>query len=75
MQRNLYVAQDSPSFQEEPPEHIRAGYETPLLVFMSADDSCCKDLFRFQPCGFLSKPLAEAGLTDMLRRISKGYWN
>jgi CheY-like chemotaxis protein len=52
-------------------EHIRAEYETPLLVFMSADDSCCKDLFDFQPCAFLSKPLAEADLTEVLRQISQ----
>jgi two-component SAPR family response regulator len=56
-------------------ERIRAEYETPLLVFMSADDSCCKDLFDFQPCAFLGKPLAEADVTEVLRRISKRYRN
>jgi hypothetical protein len=43
----------------------------PVLVFMSPDESRCKELFRFSPCAFLQQPLSGPDLAEALRRVVK----
>jgi DNA-binding LytR/AlgR family response regulator len=52
-------------------EEIRKGYEQTVLVFVSAHESYCKELFRFDTAGFLGKPVDSAQLRELLPRIYK----
>lgn len=52
-------------------EEIRKHYENTALVFVSAYESYCKELFRFDTIAFLGKPVEEQQLRELLPRISK----
>jgi DNA-binding LytR/AlgR family response regulator len=52
-------------------EEIRKEYEETVLVFVSAHESYCKELFRFDTTGFLGKPFDSAQVRELLPRINK----
>jgi DNA-binding LytR/AlgR family response regulator len=54
-------------------EEIRKLYENTILVFASAHESYCKDLFRFDTAAFLSKPIEDAHVQELLPRLYKKY--
>jgi DNA-binding LytR/AlgR family response regulator len=47
---------------------IRKRFETTILIFVSAHESYCKELFRYDTFDFLSKPVDALQLQDALRR-------
>jgi DNA-binding LytR/AlgR family response regulator len=49
-------------------DEIRKRFDTTLLIFVSAHESYCKDLFRYDTFDFLSKPVDEHQLQDALKR-------
>jgi DNA-binding LytR/AlgR family response regulator len=50
---------------------IRKRYEETALVFVSAHETYCKELFRFDTIAFLGKPINELQLQELLPRIAK----
>jgi DNA-binding LytR/AlgR family response regulator len=56
-------------------EEIRKTFEHMILVFVSAHESYCKQLFRFETTAFLSKPIDEAEVKKLLLRIYKKLRN
>ncbi|MDR3303821.1 MAG: LytTR family DNA-binding domain-containing protein [Treponema sp.] len=52
-------------------EEIRKKYAQTVLVFVSAHESYCKELFRFDTTAFLGKPCDEAQVRDLLSRLCK----
>jgi DNA-binding LytR/AlgR family response regulator len=49
--------------------------ETPVLIFVSAHESYCKQLFQFDTTAFLSKPIDEAEVASLLLRAYKKVRN
>jgi DNA-binding LytR/AlgR family response regulator len=47
---------------------VRKHFESAILIFVSAHESYCKDLFRYDTFDFLSKPVDALQLQDALRR-------
>jgi DNA-binding LytR/AlgR family response regulator len=47
---------------------IRKRFETTILIFVSAHEAYCKELFRYDTFDFLSKPVDALRLQDVLRR-------
>jgi DNA-binding LytR/AlgR family response regulator len=47
----------------------------PVLVFVSAHESYCKQLFRFDAAAFLSKPINEAEVKSLLLRVYRRLRN
>jgi DNA-binding LytR/AlgR family response regulator len=47
---------------------IRKRFTSAILIFVSAHESYCKDLFRYDTFDFLSKPVDPLQLQDALRR-------
>ncbi|GHU70551.1 DNA-binding response regulator [Spirochaetia bacterium] len=56
-------------------EEIRKTYEEPVLVFVSAHESYCKELFQFDTAAFLSKPIEKAKVEQLLLRIYRNIRN
>jgi DNA-binding LytR/AlgR family response regulator len=52
-------------------EEIRAENENTVLVFVSAHESYCKELFCFDTTAFLGKPIEEEAVRELLPRIGK----
>jgi DNA-binding LytR/AlgR family response regulator len=52
-------------------EEIRAKDENTVLVFVSAHESYCKELFRFDTTAFLGKPVEEDAVRELLPRLAK----
>jgi DNA-binding LytR/AlgR family response regulator len=49
-------------------EQIRTRFEDPVLIFVSAHESYCKDLFQFDTTAFLPKPIDKAAVKKVLLR-------
>jgi DNA-binding LytR/AlgR family response regulator len=49
--------------------------ETPALIFVSAYESYCKQLFQFDTAAFLSKPIDKAEVAPLLLRVYKKVRN
>jgi DNA-binding LytR/AlgR family response regulator len=56
-------------------EQIRKEFATPVLIFISAHEAYCKQLFQFDTTAFLSKPIDEAELKSLLLRVYKQMRN
>jgi DNA-binding LytR/AlgR family response regulator len=52
-------------------EEIRERNEKAVLIFISAYESYCKELFRFDVTDFLEKPIDEARVRELLPRIGQ----
>jgi DNA-binding LytR/AlgR family response regulator len=52
-------------------EEIRKRNENAVLVFVSAHESYCKELFRFDTTAFLGKPISEQEVRELAPRISR----
>jgi DNA-binding LytR/AlgR family response regulator len=50
-------------------EQIRKAFAAPILVFVSAHESYCKQLFQFDTTAFLSKPVDGAEVQALFLRI------
>jgi DNA-binding LytR/AlgR family response regulator len=56
-------------------EQIRRECTGSVLIFVSAHEEYCKQLFRFNTAAFLSKPIDEAEVKSLLLRVSKELRN
>ncbi|MDR3342704.1 MAG: LytTR family DNA-binding domain-containing protein [Treponema sp.] len=56
-------------------EQIRKHFEEIALIFVSAYESYCKELFQFDTTGFLGKPIDENEVKALLVRVYKGLRN
>jgi DNA-binding LytR/AlgR family response regulator len=56
-------------------EQIRKHSDSMALIFVSAHESYCKQLFRFGTTAFLGKPIDENELKDVLLRMYKHLRN
>jgi DNA-binding LytR/AlgR family response regulator len=56
-------------------EQIRKDFTEPALVFVSAHESYCKQLFRFDTTAFLSKPIDGNEVKSLLLRIYRDMRN
>jgi DNA-binding LytR/AlgR family response regulator len=56
-------------------EQIRKKFAEPVLIFVSAHESYCKQLFRFDTTAFLSKPIDEAEVKSLLLQVYKQIRN
>jgi DNA-binding LytR/AlgR family response regulator len=54
-------------------EEIRNRCADLTLVFVSAHESYCKELFRFDTTAFLSKPIDEKEVQELLSRLSQKF--
>jgi DNA-binding LytR/AlgR family response regulator len=54
-------------------EEIRKRYEYTVLIFVSAHEEYCKELFRFDTTAFLGKPFNSAQVVELLPRIYKKF--
>ncbi|MDR0600258.1 MAG: LytTR family DNA-binding domain-containing protein [Treponema sp.] len=52
-------------------EEIRKRNENAVLVFVSAHESYCKELFRLDTTAFLGKPIDEQQVRELISRIAK----
>ncbi|GHV42416.1 DNA-binding response regulator [Spirochaetia bacterium] len=56
-------------------EQIRKQYKSPTLIFVSAHESYCKQLFHLDTTAFLSKPIDETEVKSLLLRIYRHLRN
>jgi DNA-binding LytR/AlgR family response regulator len=52
---------------------IRKQYEHTVLIFVSAHEEYCKELFRFDTTAFLEKPFGAAQVVELLPRIYRKF--
>ena len=56
-------------------EQIRKDFENTVLIFVSAYEDYCKQLFQFDTTAFLSKPVDKAEVKSLLVRVYKELRN
>jgi DNA-binding LytR/AlgR family response regulator len=56
-------------------EQIRKEFTYPILIFISAHESYCKQLFQFDTTAFLSKPIDEGEVKALLLRVYRELRN